>query len=144
MQRSACARWVGGVVNPNTAAKTVDVQRDTNVTLVRAFWEKIEVQPNGCWRWTAGIYPTNGYGYFRNRKAHRVAYELFVEPIPEGMTIDHVCHTLDIDCLGGRTCPHRLCVCPDHLAVKTREENYRLGRLGSGALKGRMPRRANR
>lgn len=46
----------------------------------------------GCWLWTAAT--TDGYGSFwlagRQQAAHRVAYEMFVGLIPDGMTIDHV------------------------------------------------------
>ena len=116
-------------------SKTVNLERDISLALVRSFMAKVETAPDGCWLWTAGIYPTNGYGYFRNRKAHRVSFELFVGPIPEGLTIDHACHSLDTACPGGH-CSHRLCVRPDHLRLMSRMDNYRAGRLGSGALKG--------
>jgi hypothetical protein len=46
---------------------------------VERFIEKVSVQPDGCWLWTAGTF-TNGYGAFRDgpkqRRAHRWAYEL--------------------------------------------------------------------
>lgn len=58
-------------------------------------------------------------------KAHRVAYMLTVGPIPDGMTLDHLCHTTDRSCLGGVTCLHRRCVEPKHLEVVTRVENSR-------------------
>lgn len=114
---------------------TVDVEARCDVSLVRSFMAKVRIEDGGCWTWTAGRYPTNGYGYFRNRKAHRVAYSLFVGPLDPELTVDHLCHTADLDCPGG-LCPHRLCVRPDHLEQVTREENYRRGRLGAGMLKG--------
>jgi hypothetical protein len=40
-------------------------------------------------------------------------------PIPEGLVLDHTCHTDDPTCPGGVTCPHRRCVNPGHLeAIK--------------------------
>jgi hypothetical protein len=70
----------------------------------------------GCWMWMG---PTDGvYGTFhvvgrRNpQKAHRVAYELFVGPIPEGLHIDHLCRV-------------QLCVNPAHLEAVTPAENVR-------------------
>lgn len=46
--------------------------------------------------------------------AHRASYEAFVGPIPEGMTIDHVCNVRD-------------CVNPDHLRIATQQENILRG-----------------
>lgn len=67
----------------------------------------------GCCYWTAGT-NTRGYGKANlNGKpvmAHRVAYQLFVGPIPDGLTIDHLCRV-------------RGCVNPLHLEPVTRREN---------------------
>ena len=87
---------------------------------------KIEIQPNGCWRWT-GKPSRQGYGRFwldgKNRYAHRVAYEHFVGPVSEGYEVDHVCHTQDASCPGG-ICDHRLCIrWTDHLEAVTEREN---------------------
>jgi len=66
-----------------------------------------------CWTWT-GTKNKKGYGEAwvggKGRKAHRVAYELAYGPIPEGMQIDHTCHT-------------RACVRPDHLRPVTNKQN---------------------
>ena len=68
-----------------------------------------------CWLWTAWI-ERNGYGRFwldgRQHGAHRVAYELYVGPIPEGLEIDHLCRV-------------KHCVRPDHLEAVTASENIR-------------------
>jgi hypothetical protein len=67
----------------------------------------------------------SGYGQIwmreaqRSVEAHRVAYELFVGAIPDGMQIDHLCR-------------NKLCVNPAHLEVVTPRENTLRG------LKGRM------
>lgn len=78
-----------------------------------------------CWIWTASI-TSEGYGQLgignRVLRAHRVSYETFVGPIPEGMTVDHLCHNAAV-CEGGRDCPHRRCMNPTHLGLATRGGN---------------------
>ncbi len=78
------------------------------------FIAKFTVNPkSGCWEWQANTTP-NGYGLVkldgRNQMAHRVAYELFVGPIPDGLEIDHLCRV-------------RNCVNPEHLEPVTGREN---------------------
>lgn len=88
------------------------------------FWSKVDFgDGEGCWEWTAYLSqgPVNwGYGQFfldgAVRKAHRLAYEFCVGPIPAGLVIDHLCRV-------------RKCVRPEHLeAVTTKENNKRLPR----------------
>jgi len=99
-------------------------------TLAR-FIGKIEVQPNGCWHWTAHI-NKSGYGYFyidgKQDLAHRVAHTHFVAPIPAGHDVDHQCHNADTNCPGGMGDTHRRCVNPAHLEAVTRSTNLSRGR----------------
>jgi len=69
------------------------------------------VRVDGCWLWTGYINP-NGYAMFGRRWAHRVAYEFFVGPIPEGLELDHLCRV-------------PACVNPAHLEAVTHRENMR-------------------
>lgn len=61
---------------------------------------------------------------------HRVAWIKAFGPIPEGMVVDHSCHTeamLNGLCRGGNTCIHRSCVNPEHLQLISHAENVREG-----------------
>jgi hypothetical protein len=84
---------------------------------VERFWSKIE--PVGeCWEWQASV-NAGGYGRFwlsvhEYEMAHRFAYELLAGPIPEGMTLDHLCR-------------NRLCCNPEHLEPVSLAENIRRG-----------------
>ena len=75
------------------------------------------VNQSGCWVWNGTRY-TNGYGRKSQNgtsvRAHRVYYEKFKGPIPDGLQIDHLCRV-------------RLCVNPTHLEAVTHEENGRRG-----------------
>lgn len=78
----------------------------------------------GCWMWTAWCKP-KGYGRIDwrgyGRSAHRVSYEFFVGPIPEGMHLDHLCRRTG-------------CIRPDHLEPVTAAENNRRSREARKAV----------
>ena len=70
-----------------------------------------------CWLWTGSLsgsgYPVISVGG-RHQPGHRVAYEVFVGPIPDGLELDHLCST-------------PICVNPDHLEPVTHAENVLRG-----------------
>jgi hypothetical protein len=77
-----------------------------------------------CWLWKRHINGT-GYGMVRDGKlrlAHRVYYERAKGPIPEGLTLDHLCR-------------QRHCVNPDHLEAVTLKENIRRGWRSRGGVR---------
>jgi len=77
-----------------------------------------------------------GYGMtYGKLLAHRVVYEKWYGSIPKGMWVDHICHNeaaLRGDCTGGGGCWHRRCINPEHLVVKTPQENTVASVLSGG------------
>lgn len=77
---------------------------------------KVTVSASGCWEWPVGSVTQYGNIHVdgKCRKAHRVIYEMLVQPIPAGMQIDHLCRV-------------RKCCNPAHLEVVTPSENVLRG-----------------
>lgn len=83
--------------------------------------DRSRTNQSGCWLWSL-TKDRDGYGYGcfqqRKRRAHRLSYEAFVGPVPEGLHLDHLCR-------------ERSCVNPAHLESVTCGENIRRGNVGS-------------
>ena len=79
-------------------------------------WEDVDAT-GICWQW---LRPPTHYGYGQLVRegvhwyTHRLAWTVLVGPIPDGMTLDHLCR-------------NRLCCNPDHLELVTPAENKRRG-----------------
>jgi len=90
--------------------------------------KKTKKTHSGCWLWIG--YTENGYGitnvkvngkYVKGR-VHRIIFEDFVGPIPDGLLCCHRCDT-------------RNCVNPEHIFLGTHKDNYEDARS-----KNRIPR----
>lgn len=79
------------------------------------------ITARGCWLYTGAGGVRSGHRKidvwddalqrFRKAYAHRIAYEWFVGPIPEGMMIRHRCH-------------RPACFNPEHLTPGTNKDNF--------------------
>ena len=91
----------------------VTVNRNAARTDEQYIADNHEVEVNGCWVWTGAVFAT-GYGNAHRRgktvSAHRLAYETWVGPIPEGLVVRH-------------SCDNRPCINPDHLSQGTHKQN---------------------
>lgn len=81
------------------------------------FWQKVKVLENGCWEWQGS--KSKGYGQFHlfpspekgsTGRAHVLAYEKYVGPVPDGLELHHECE-------------NRSCINPLHLKPVTHETN---------------------
>lgn len=86
------------------------------------FWRRVEVQPNGCWRWTGAMKDSDpeSYGVYEHNgqvRAHRVmAAAIFGTEAIDGFEICHNCGP------GG---DNKWCCQPEHLFIGTAKENAR-------------------
>lgn len=88
---------------------------------------KVNLTESGCWVWT-GRRDRDGYGLMKIGRAprfvHRVSFEAWMGPIPEGLQIDHLCRVRD-------------CCNPEHLEPVTSRENTMRSPIAPAAVNSR-------
>ena len=87
------------------------------LTPEQRFWPRV-LHTETCWLWQGSL-THDGYGRFslnrrRTMVAHRFAHEMVNGPVPDGMTLDHLCRV-------------RHCVRPSHLEVVSMRTNLLRG-----------------
>ena len=91
------------------------------------FEKYVDPEPmSGCWLWNGGLF-RDGYGNFSAQsgtRAHRLAYEHFIGPVPDGLVLDHKCRV-------------RCCVNPRHVEPVPNRVNVLRG-FGRAALQARQ------
>lgn len=108
---------------PSTRYRLFTIEQHEAKVLAK-FWAKVN-KTGTCWLWIGNL-NAKGYGAYSRTEyqsgrvkqgmkyivmaAHRYSWELANGPIPEGIEIDHICHT-------------PACVRPTHLRLATRKQN---------------------
>lgn len=91
-------------------------------SVLERFERHVSPEPNtGCFLWDSG-FNEQGRGCFGvledgkwvTKKAHRIAWQLYKGPIPEGLGVLHLCNN-----------GHLGCVNVDHLYLGTQRDNHR-------------------
>ncbi len=92
-------------------------------TFRERLFSRLIIDPGGCVLW-AGATDPKGYGKIsmngRSQLVHRVMYEMFAGPIPDGLQLDHLCRV-------------RHCANVDHLELVTPRVNTLRG-IGVSAV----------
>lgn len=104
------------------------------------FWSHVDQRgPDECWPWTSHV-DDDGYGHFtvdsKSEYATRWLCEQTTGQMLSGWETDHLCHSRDSSCRGGKTCLHRRCCNPAHLEAVPKKVNVLRG-LGPTAVNAR-------
>lgn len=102
--------YLGNIDKSYKAKKLNSYQINKRDIIFHKFYNMSEINKDGCRIWAGYVDRLKGHGIVRFNKsglirAHRIAYELLVGPIPDGSTVSH-------------KCGNKLCVNIDHLELR--------------------------
>lgn len=112
-----CETWFTRAILLIGAKVLINPTRERQVLAIKLL-SRFSIGNNGCIEWS-GAKDSNGYGNLyvggghsapRYSRAHRIAVELFVGPVSDGLHIDHLCR-------------NPACFNLQHLEVVTAKEN---------------------
>lgn len=90
----------------------------------RILFHVVRIPESCCWHW-GGKLDKEGYGKtwdgFKERRAHKMSYEVFVGPVADGMDLHHKCE-------------QRECVNPSHLSQVTRSAHAKMASTSAAAI----------
>ncbi len=94
------------------------------INTIETITARLVSQPNGCLVWIGSKWQGYGKVWYqgRFRRVHSLLYEAAFGPVPEGLEVDHLCHTETCP-RPGVDCPHRACADLEHLATVTHRVN---------------------
>ena len=116
VEATVCPGLGAPAPHTTTARSGIAVVAGRTIEFIEA---RVAIEDRGhdtpCWVWQRcltekGYAKANVPGFGKNTRVHRASYEVYVGPIPEGLTIDHLCRV-------------KSCVNPAHLEPVTALEN---------------------
>lgn len=108
--------------------RSIPKPKRTRPTVLQRIFSQVEITDH-CWIWL-GVTTPDGYGRAWSgpggavKFVHRMMYELCVGPIPDGLTIDHLCRV-------------RPCIRTDHLEVVSLQTNILRSPVAPAAINAR-------
>lgn len=120
---------------PHPTKNHIPISKELAELLAPRILARVEKRRNGCWVRHVNVHPKAGYTWIPrtvDRKttyylAHRVMYVAANGPIPDGLTVDHICNVTG-------------CCNPKHLRAVPHRDNVLRGKKNPFAINARRDR----